>query len=362
MDRFDHGGNIYRVAEKYGIRENEILDFSASINPLGLPETVSKRLPELLNLVVHYPDPEQRRLRKALSELHNISSESIICANGSTQLIYLLVRALRPERVLIPVPTFSEYERALWVQKISHKNIYIKYLYLKRENNFILEPEEFIKAMEGCEMAFLCNPNNPTGILLSEDEVREIGKAARLIGCYLIVDEAFIDFCPHASIINRVGENPYLIILRSMTKFYALPGLRLGYGIFPLKLVKDIKTFQEPWSVNTLAQEAAIMAIRDETYRKKTWIFIKREKEFLEEGLTRLGIWFTPSRANYYLLRLEKPDLVEKLARKGILVRDCSNFRGLDRTYIRIAVRKREENIKLLEALAELLKCGTELL
>lgn len=355
MERFDHGGNVYRLSEQYGIPEKKIVDFSASINPLGVPDSVNRGLCEYISMLSKYPDPEQKRLRRALAEFYDISLESIICGNGSTELIYLLVKALKPDRVLIPAPTFSEYERAVYVNRAPYKSISIRYLHLQRKNNFTIRPDEFIKHMEGCTMAFLCNPNNPTGRLLPRDDVRDIAEAARAMKCYLIVDEAFIDFCPHESVIRDVRENPYLFVLRSMTKFYALPGLRLGYGIFPISLVETIKTFKEPWTVNILAQEAGLIAINDRKYRKNTLELIKREKTFIEKELSQLGIEFTPSEVNYYLLRLNRPDMAIALAKRGILVRDCSNFTGLDRTYVRIAVRRREENKILLKAFSELI-------
>jgi threonine-phosphate decarboxylase len=176
--------------------------------------------------------------------------------------------------------------------------------------------------------------------------------------CVLVVDEAFIDFIPEESVIGHVQDNPYLIVLRSMTKFYALTGLRIGYGVFPANLIPAITKFKEPWTVNNLAQKAAIAALQDSEYADKTQRLIKSEKEFLENSFNKMGIKYFPSYANFYLLRIMNGNhIVQKLREKGILVRNCSNFKGLDSTYIRMAVKSREHNRMLL---AELQTCLTK--
>jgi threonine-phosphate decarboxylase len=351
----EHGGNIYRVAKELGVPARDIIDFSASINPLGISERVKTAVMKALQEAHHYPDPEAERLREELAAFHGIDPEGILCGNGSTELIYLIPRALKPERVLIPAPTFAEYERAVArAQEADHRTL-IRFLYLEEERDFRIDPEEFIEAMRknACDMAFLCNPNNPTGLLMGRDEVLKIAEAASNMECILVVDEAFMDFCPGESVIKAVESNPYLIVLRSMTKFYSLTGLRVGYGVFPLHIIETLKGFKEPWTVNVLAQAAAIEALRDIEYAEKTREFINSERMFLEDCLRQLGIKPFPSEVNFYLLKLEKAEtVVESLRRKGILVRDCSNFKGLDNSYVRIAVRSRKENTRLIEELS----------
>jgi threonine-phosphate decarboxylase len=210
--------------------------------------------------------------------------------------------------------------------------------------------------MKGCKMAFLCNPNNPTGLLLRKDNVITIAEEARRQNCYLVVDEAFIDFCSEDSVINLVRDNPYLIVLRSMTKFYALTGLRIGYGVFSLKLIEVLKRHKEPWSVNSLAQRAALVALKDRVYRNNTFKLIKEEKQFLEKGFKNIGIKFTPSKVNFYLLKIDNlKEIFVRLKMKGMLVRDCSNFKGLGSSFIRIAVKSHGENSILLKNLAGML-------
>lgn len=347
-----HGGNIYRAEEELGIPRKRILDFSASINPLGIPKTVVADINKNLAFLRDYPDPDSRQLISLLAKELKVDPASVLCGNGSTELIYLAARALKPKKALIPAPTFSEYERAC---KINNELSVIRYP-LKKEGNFNIIPEDFIKHMENSDAAFLCNPNNPTGGLTGKDDVLKIAHAARKLKCYLVVDEAFMDFCPEHSVVNEVGNNPYLIVLRSMTKFYALAGLRIGYGIFPKRLMPLLIKQKEPWTVNSAAQRAAAIALKDDQYRDKTFKLIKTEKQFLEKGFRRLGMDFFPSKANFYLLKSKSTDkLFSRLRDKGILVRNCGNFKGLGGAYLRVAVRSRKENQTLLEEIEEIL-------
>lgn len=346
-----HGGNIYRAAEETGLPESRIIDFSASINPLGVPKSVVSAIAKSFRYLFNYPDPDAEELKQRLSKYHRISKDSILCGNGSTELIYLVARALKPQKVLIPQPTFSEYEMAC--RTASYK-LQVTSCKLKQKNDFETETDSFIKAMKGCDMAFLCNPNNPTGGLVKRRKVLKIAEAAEKLRCHLVVDEAFIDFCPGYSVINEVKNNPYLIVLRSLTKIYALSGLRVGYGVFPLRLVAMVNRHKEPWTVNTLAQKAGVAALKDKAYVTKTLTLIKKEKKFLELGFRKAGVRSFHSDANFYLLKINNAgEICSALKHKGVLVRDCSNFKGLDSTYIRVAVRTRRENTILLKELLE---------
>jgi len=363
-----HGGNIYRAAEQLGLPGSEIIDFSASINPLGIPKKVLAGIKDALRYIDNYPDPDAKQLTLTLARHFAIDSESIICGNGSTELIYLVIRALMPERILIPAPTFSEYERAAG----SSREI-VRYA-LNARDNFAVHPDSFITAMAGgsnsqshrmavptsVDMVFLCNPNNPTGGIVRKSDMLTIAAAARDLKCYLVVDEAFIDFSPEDSLINEVEENPYLIVLRSMTKFYALSGLRVGYGVFPLKLIDTIKQHKEPWTVNTLAQAAGIAALDDVSYKEDTFRIMRNEKKTLEDGFRLLKIPFLPAAANFYLIQLDRAqEIIGALEEKGVLIRDCSNFRGLDGhggPYARVAVKANRDNMRLLKELAQLCK------
>ena len=193
--------------------------------------------------------------------------------------------------------------------------------------------------------------------MLSKAEVMRIAAAAQKVRCYLVVDEAFIDYCPEDSVIREVRDNPYLIVIRSMTKFYALSGLRIGYGVFPRSIVDTIRQYKEPWTVNTLAQKAGVAVLGDKPYQKTSLKTMRQEKLFIEKSLMNAGIDFIPSRANFYLLRTKKAQgAIAALERKGILVRNCLNFIGLDDTYIRLAVRSKKENLILMKEIIKL--CG----
>lgn len=345
----EHGGNVYKAARDLGIHESRIIDFSASINPLGISEKAKAAVTRNLEGLVHYPDPDADDFRRTVSRLHGIDSGTILPGNGSTELIYLLPRALQPESVLVTSPTFSEYERAC---SVGHE-LRVKRYELRREHSFKVSADAFIDAMQDCDMAFLCNPNNPTGHSLQKNDVLKIADAAREIECVLIVDEAFIDFVPENSVIEHVKDYPNVIVLRSLTKFYALTGLRIGYGVSSKELLERIRECKEPWTVNNLAQTAAIAALNDKDYIEKTRDVIAKEKEYLEHVFEELGVIFFPSTVNFYLLKIDcAGDIVSKLRGKGILVRSCSNFRGLDDSYIRVAVRSHEQNEILLKELA----------
>lgn len=354
-----HGGDVYAAARELGMPADSIIDFSASINPLGTPVSVLSELRQHLKDLGHYPDPSSMRLIEQIAKSTGLDSRMIICGNGSTELIYLVARALRPKRVLIPAPAFAEYERACisasGFDESPLNMTKIKYLNIEAKYNFRLSVGDFIETMRDCDMAFICNPNNPTGQLVRKSDMTEILDAASKTGCRLVVDEAFIDFTPGESIINKVEENPCLIIIRSLTKFFALSGLRIGYAVINPKLFSVISKYKEPWTVNSLAQVAGIAALRDTDYHSKTLTVLKNEKLYLENGFRLIGIDYWPSQANFYLLRhINAYNIVVRLREKGILVRDCSNFNGLDRTYIRIAVRTHRENMRLLAELKAL--------
>jgi len=346
--------NIYRLAEQLHMQERNIIDFSTPVNPLGVSKKIKAELRKHLKYLLHYPDPEARRLTKRLAQYHGIAPEMVLCANGSSELLSLTVRALKPCHVLIPAPSYPAYERAI---KTSHESR-ITHYGLKREHNFEINCDEFIAALPGnsggssCTMASLSNPYNPTGRLIKKPDIRRIADAAKEQQCYLVVDEAFMDFCPDDSVIQRVHENPYLIVLRTMSAFYALAGLRIGYGIFPPGLPDMLRQDNAPWTVNNLAQRAAVIALKDKVYRKESMRLMQGEKKFLEKSFRKLGIEYFASDANFYLLRADNADdLYQRLKKKGILLGNCSGYKGLDETYIRVAVRSHKENAMLMKAL-----------
>jgi len=339
---FSHGGNIYRFKRK------QVIDFSANINPLGLPGDVKKALYGNFGRILHYPDPEARNITQKIAEYWRINKENVLVGNGSAELIYLIMAAFRPKTVFIPLPTFSEYERAARSVKSQ-----VRFIRLRKKDNFKLDDSEIGRT----DILFLCNPNNPTGNLILDD-YRIIDK---LPGKLIVVDEAFMDFLPDEGNQTMIKKAERFIILRTFTKFFALPGLRIGYLVAHKDIIKVLKQHQIPWSVNVFAQEAARIILDNKDFINKTRLFIKKEREFLFDEINMIkGLAPFPSVTNFLLVEIEDKNLTssvltEKLIQRGILIRDCANFRGLGNRFIRIAVRSHKENLSLLKALKEVI-------
>ena len=341
---FLHGGNIEEVEKKY---RRKIIDFSANINPLGLPPAIKKAICKNLDKILHYPDFKAEKVTQKIAKYWQIDKKNILLGNGSVEFIYLIASAYRPKTVLIPTPTFSEYERA--AKSIGSK---IQFLKLKEEENFKLDISDF----DNSDILFLCNPNNPTGnLILTESRTIE-----RMVNELLVVDEAFMDFLPQQkkfTLIYRAVKNKKIAALRSFTKFFALPGLRMGYIVAHKDVINKLRQHQPPWSTNSLAQAAAEVILSEGKYINKTYKFIEKERKFLSGQLTRIeGLKPYPTVTNFLLIKIEKSRLTSKslrnaLIKKGLLIRDCANFRSLNDKYIRVAVRSHEENLKLLTAI-----------
>ncbi|MFC1769901.1 threonine-phosphate decarboxylase CobD [Nitrospirota bacterium] len=347
-----HGGNVYKIAKSMGIAAGEVLDFSASINPLGMPKGIRPELNRSNGSLLHYPDPDATGFAQAAGEHYGIDIKNIMPGNGSTELIYLLPRALKPKRVLIPAPTFSEYERASLIAGAR-----VTSFKMNADDAFMPEVKAFCGAMRGMDMAFLCNPGNPSGSVLERQDIISIIKAAKGERCVLVVDEAFMDFCPEHSVLDL--NSPWLIVLRSLTKFYGLAGLRAGFLKAPGVIMKKLREHKEPWSVNILAERAAVIALSDTEFIKRTHAYINKERAVLAKGLGSFGFKVYPSDVNYLLI--EKPEastLARALLEQGIAVRECSNFKGLGTRFLRIAVRSRKENMRLMNVISELMEAS----
>jgi threonine-phosphate decarboxylase len=371
----EQGINRYRLAERLKVPGRDIIDFSNPVNPLGTSKKIKSELRKHLKYLLYYPDPQTKRLREQIASYHGIDPEMILCGNGSTEIISLLVRAINPSRGLFQSPSSPEYEKAFMLNSPYTENGHqqntvagarIVYATLHEDTGFEINPDEYIHLMSGKgspdtlrNMAFLSNPNNLTGRILSRDSVLRIAEAAIRLGWHLVVDEAFIDFCAgsDASVLCDVRENPNLIVLRTFSHFHALAGLRLGYGVFSPELAAKIKKHMNSCNVNSLAQRAAIIALKDSKYREETAKIMKEEKLFLEKKLKKLEMPFFPSDANYYLLKT--PDaraIYRSLQKKGILLCDCSDFAGCGSAYLRIAVKSHKENAFLMRELESMLK------
>jgi len=354
-----HRGNMYEIAKRRNLNPGEILDFSASINPLGLsPKAKRKIIKEGLASILHYPDPQCVELRRSLAQFHGLEESQILPGAGSTEFIYRIPRSLRIQRPLIVTPAFSEYENAL---ESSREGCRIYFFETKEEDGFELNAEGVILALtQGYDALFLCNPNNPTGILTEKEDLLRILAQAEREKVWFILDEAFIDFVPEGSLINEVGTASRLLILRSLTKFFALPGLRAGYLVSNPEVIQYFSRDKEPWRVNALAQMAAVESLEDKTYVARTREWIRRERKSLTQGLRGIpGFIPYPSTANYLFvqlhptLNLTAAELRERLIPRGILIRDCGSFHHLGPYFFRIAVRSKKENQTLLKALRQ---------
>lgn len=352
-----HGGNLRLAAEKYNHAPDKILDFSANINLKGYPREIKKIINNNLKKVIHYPDVENKKLIHALSDKLNIPHKNILIGNGSVELIYLIISALQPHKVLIPVPSFTEYERAAGLGRAK-----ISFFPAQEKNGFKHDIQKMIPSLHGKDMMFLCNPNNPTGALYSKEELQCLLSACKKYKTILVLDEVFIDFIhkpEQITMISEAVENKALLVLRSFTKFFALPGLRIGYLAGHRDMIKKISAHQYPWSVNTLAQEAAKTVIFNSKYISSSREYLFKAREHFIKMLQDInGLKILNASANFIFCKVEHKKsnprkLTGFLGRKGILIRDCSNFRGLNDKFIRIAVKKKKENKKLIKSLEE---------
>ena len=349
-----HGGDVYHLARTLGLKPSELLDFSANINPLGFPPGIPAAMQQALADIVHYPDHRCLALRQDLAAYHGLTPEQILMGNGSTELIYLAARAVKPRRGLIVTPAFSEYEHALTLAGTP-----AAFHPTAEAHNFTLDR---LPAAQAGDLVFVAHPASPSGALLDPELFLALATRLEAAGAYLLLDEAFVDFVEQASCKTHLCRFPRLLILRSFTKFFGIPGMRLGYLLAAPEVVALLTTAQEPWSVNTLAQVMGRACLADEEYRQQTRTLITREREFLVEGLAALpGLQSFPSAVNYLLVKLTRPGwtaarLRNRMLAHCIVIRDAGNFRGLDARFFRIAVRRREENARLLQALEECLE------
>ncbi len=348
-----HGGNVKQIGDEYGLNPDDIIDFSASINPLGFPAVVQKAVLEHFNNIQHYPDSHCTDLRKNIAQKISCKESNIIIGNGSNELFYLIPRALQPAKGVLLHPTFGEFKDAFCNSDIE----VVEFINDDKDFPVINTNISRLKSFDHC-MAFLCNPNNPTGQLIRKDDIFEIVNdyPDRLI----VIDEAFMDFVEDDEKYSVIKDAPLmdnLIVVRSLTKFYGFPGLRLGYLAANEALVNKLMRYKEPWTVNTIAQVAGMAAINDYEFAANTRQYVAGEKTFLYNGLAMIkGIYPFQPTVNFILVRIEDSisttsEIQKLLLKNNILIRDCSNFVGLDGSYFRVAVKTREENSNLLSAL-----------
>ena len=343
-----HHGGLYSVkSPKQGI-----VDYSSNINPLGCHPGVKKYLKKQMQVLSVYPDSDSSIVRKNLKWYTRIPEEQIVIGNGATEIIYNFCQAFLNKKtpVLIPIPTFSEYEVASKLQdcKIS----FFKTMNMNEDFN------SFIKKIPKKGCIFICNPNNPTGVLIYKSKMQKIIKAAKKRSTLVFVDECFIELSdPTQSVIKDLKKFDNLFILRSLTKSFGLAGIRIGYGLGNKKLITILNNLKIPWNVSGVAQKAASAALCYHAYLDQARTLIINEKKFLRTAISKIdGFSCFNTDTNFILIKTKMNSSIiqKKLLKKKILVRDCNSFQGLDNNYIRIAVKTRKENIKLIKALEEI--------
>lgn len=356
-----HGSDLEKIEKIYGIKKEEITSFSANVNPLGISPLMRAALIDHIDVITSYPDREYTALRTRIGEYAGAPIQNILVGNGSTELISLFIQMEHPKKALILGPTYSEYER-----EISLGGGTCLYYPLKEENDFILDVEDFKKYLnEALDLLVICNPNNPTSTSIAQKDMRRILDECKRHDIFVIVDETYVEFAPDMAAVDSVSLTRYynnLVILRGVSKFFASPGLRLGYAITGnMDLMQDINTHKDPWTINSLAAVAGELMFTDTEYIQKTRELIAAERRRIYEELSSWDSLkvYRPT-ANFILARIEKEgvtadDLFDHAIRQGYMIRNCSTFPFLDNRYFRFCFMLPEQNTSLLKCLKEML-------
>lgn len=349
MMQLVHGGDWAGYQAQYG---QDALDFSANVSPLGLPEGVAKAITAALATADRYPDPLCRALRAKLAVHETVPAAHILCGNGAADLIFRLVWAAKPRTALLPAPTFAEYAAALETAGCTVRRHFL------RESEDFAVTEAFISAVdEDTDMVFLCQPNNPTGQLTALPLVKALLHRCEACGALLVVDECFLDFLPESEALSakKLLASPNLVILKAFTKLYGMAGVRLGYCLCAnTALLEAMQAAGQPWAVSSLAQAAGLAALDETAYVAQVRALIAQQRPRLTAGLRALGLRVLDGRANYLLFQGPET-LGDALRQRGVVLRSCSNYPGLDGSWYRTAVRTGPENDELLKTLAEVL-------
>lgn len=345
-----HGGDVYGVSEEMGIRIEDCVDFSANINPLGIPARVISAMEDAIARSIHYPDPECRVLGRALAEQLHVSPSAILCGNGGADILYRIVYAARPKKAVLPAPTFLAYGEAL-----RQAGAEISYYRLDEG----MEVREDILGMisDDTDILFLCTPNNPTGLLVSDEVLEAVIKRAGETGTRVVLDECFMDFVveeKRRSMVGAAKTFKHLVIVKSFTKLYGIPGIRLGYGVScDIPFLQRMREAGQTWPVNTVALAAGLAALREEQFAADTVEYVRRERVWLLEQLKNLGLRVYDGQADYLLFRATgHTDLYEKLLADRIIIRRCCNYENLTAEHYRVAVKRHEENVALVRHLS----------
>jgi threonine-phosphate decarboxylase len=354
-----HGGDVWGFSRKFNIPIEKVLDFSGPINFLGPAPKAVEAVQEYAKLIRFYPDPNPVDLREEVATYvgQGVSADNVILGNGSIELIYMITEILKsPFKAVIPVPSFTEYEKA--VLRVGGEVIFVQLPFY-----FNLETDKIKQAItEETKIVYICNPHSPSGTLYSRESILDLAEFCQKKGVIVSVDENYIEFAPkgeEATVAGYVKKYENLFVIRSVTKFYGMPGIRFGYAIAAESLIDRLQTVRLPWSINGLAGLATIAAFKDAEFIQKTKATIVREKAQLAKMLMEIGgLHAFQSETNFLLIKITSPkitstELRERLGKQGLLIRDCCTFVGLDNTFFRVTVRSSDENKRLVQALKE---------
>lgn len=371
-----HGGNIFQFAHEQRIEPYEVVDFSANINPLGPSQRGLDALNAQLRYISHYPDATNDDVLNAIADTYGMDKHQIIVGNGAAELLYAICRLPGYTGAFVPAPGFSEYKEALEASKIPVRDIF----YRPREDDNgkpyfevpYLALETFaaeLKGQDGRIIVFLGNPNNPDGTLLDKDHIRTVASMLKDANSLLVIDESFIDFVGNDllqdnehSIRSLVNEFDNIIVVHSFTKFYAVPGLRIGAAFTNETLITQLQQYIPSWSVNTLAQAYTKAALNDVDYIKRTKQELNEERAFMYNALDAIeGITVYPPSANFMLFQVNQEGITanyinEELKKYNMIVRNCDSYVGLTNHWVRIAIKDHDTNIKLVDKLTDILK------
>ena len=355
-----HGSDLEKIADYYHLNKENIILFGANVNPLGLSGQVKKDLAKHLDIISSYPDRDYTDLKKAIAAYTNTSPEHIVVGNGSTELISLLISQRAPKRALLLGPTYSEYARELNLVGGT-----LEYYNLKEEQDFKLDISDLTDALKSdIDLLIICNPNNPTSSAISTSDIRELLSVCRSLGIFVMIDETYIEFAPEGAALSAVPLVPEFdnfMVIRGVSKFFAAPGLRFGYGLTSNQaFLQTLLTHQNPWSLNSVGAYAGERMLKDTDYIKKTWTLIDSERTRMCTELSGLDtVKIYPAYANFVLVRILKEgltsfDVFEKAIHQNLMIRDCSSFESLNGEYVRFCIMNPEDNDRLLDVFRSL--------
>jgi len=357
-----HGSDVEKVCATYNLDPNAIVNFAANVNPLGISKEVQNQLAKRLDLLSSYPDPAYVSLKETVGAFLNTPTEHMLVGNGTSELISLTIKSIAPKKTLLLGPTYSEYEREL-----RQVNSSVDSFHLQEANAFAIGttlPNLIAQMNTGYDLFVLCNPNNPTSSFVSPELIHILLDVCKITGCFMLVDETYIEFMSDhqkQSALQWVADYDNLMVLRGVSKFFAAPGLRVGYGITSSEVLKaQIREQAIPWSISALAAYAGELMVTDETYIEATYRLMNSEKLKVIDALEDLPkLRLYPVYANFFLVRIlvdtsTAHEVFEACIKEGLLIRDCASFQNLDGEYFRFCLMSPEENDRLLAVLKNL--------